>query len=163
VECICSLEKNDGSEAIYFGDSNGFVYQMEKGTSFDGDAIEHYLHLTFNHGRSPRVLKSYQNGSLEVSGEGYAELAVSADLGYGSPEVVQQDIQTVITSFSAAQWDAFTWDAFVWDGQTLMPSEFNLRGDAENCSLKIAASSDYFAPVTLSGAIVNNIPRRIMR
>ena len=163
VECICSLEKNDGSEAIYFGSDDGFVYQMEKGTSMDGDAVEGYVHLVFNNSGGPRTLKSYRNGMLEVAGDGYAELSISADLGYASSNVVQQDSQNVVTSFSAAVWDDFVWDAFQWDGQTLMPSGFDLWGDAENVSLKVLTSGDYFAPVILSGAILNVIPRRLMR
>ena len=163
VECVCSLEKVDGSEAIYFGSDDGFVYQMEKGTSMDGDAIEAYLHLAFNNSGGPRVMKSYRNGMLEVTGDGYAELQISADLGYASSNVLQQDSQSVVTSFSAAVWDDFTWDAFIWDGQTLIPSEFDLRGDAENVSLKILTNADYFQPVKISGVILNEISRRLMR
>ena len=163
VECACSLEKVDGSEAIYFGSDDGFVYQMEKGTSMDGDAIEAYLHLAFNNSGGPRVMKSYRNGALEISGDGYAELQISADLGYASSNVLQQDSQSVVTNFSAGEWDTGTWDVGVWDGQTLMPSEFNLRGDAENVSLKILTNADYFLPVKISGAILNEISRRLMR
>jgi hypothetical protein len=163
VDCICSLEKSDGSEAVYFGSSDGMVYQMERGTSFDGDTVEAYLHFVFNHSKTPRLMKSYKHGAMEVSGTGYAEMTLSADLGYASADIIQPGNRTVVTSFAAAFWDAFTWDAFYWDGQTLMPSEFDLTGDAENCSLKIHSISDYFAPFKLSGAIVNYIPRRIVR
>lgn len=163
VECCCSLEKADGSEAIYFGSDDGFVYQMEKGTSMDGDDLEHYLYLVFNHSGGPRTIKSYRNGMLEVEGQGYAEMQISADLGYGSANVIQQDSQSAVMGFDASFWDAGSWDVGVWDGVTLMPSEFDLCGDAENCSLKIYGNSDYFAPITLSGAIINMIPRRLMR
>jgi hypothetical protein len=60
VRCVWSSEESDGSETIFFGSTNGMVYQMEKGTSFDGDAIEHYLHLAFNFSKSPRVNKRYR-------------------------------------------------------------------------------------------------------
>ncbi len=34
-----SSEESDGSEVVYFGSTNGMVYQMERGTSFDGDPV----------------------------------------------------------------------------------------------------------------------------
>jgi len=60
IECIDSYETLSGLEEVYFGDENGYVYQMEKGTSFDGGAIEAYITLAFNHSKSPTILKRYR-------------------------------------------------------------------------------------------------------
>lgn len=163
VECIHSSEANDGSEVIYFGSSDGFVYQMEKGTSFDGQDIEAYLYLVFNASRNPRQIKHYKHGSLEVSGNGYAEFNIRYELGYASTDIPQPANQSAALSFAPVFWDAFTWDSFVWDGTALAPATFDMPGDAENVSLIIQSRSDYFSPLTFSGAFVEYIQRRGLR
>ena len=163
VRCACSGEMNDGSEAIFFGSSNGFVYQMDKGTSFDGDAIEYVLDLAYNFCKSPRVVKHFRDAMLEVTGTGYATFQFGYSLGYGSSEIAQPNPESVTTTFSQTFWDNFTWDSFFWDGQTLLPNILDMDGDGENYSLGIFGSSDYFAPFTLTGAVVQYTPRRRMR
>jgi hypothetical protein len=87
VQCIHSTEDSDGSEQMFFGSSDGFVYQMEKGTSFDGQDIEAFIYLAFNSSRMPRQLKHYQHGVFEVAGAGYAEFSFRYDLGYASADI----------------------------------------------------------------------------
>jgi hypothetical protein len=163
VTCVWSGKKNDGSEAIYFGSSNGYVYQMDSGTSFDGADIESYLMLSFSNQKSPRVLKSYVGGSLEISGSSYCSFSIAGDFGYGSPDIVQQDNFSFTPNLSLSRWDSFVWDAFIWDGQTLVPSTFEMRGDGENVSVVIRCTSDYMARFVISGALVLYIPRRLLR
>src|SRR3954468_670985 len=105
VRVIWSSEESDGTETIFFGSTNGMVYQMEKGTSFDGDAIEHYLYLAFNFSRSPRVSKHYRKCALEVTGTGYADFSFAYELGYASTDIPQPSQVTVVTSFSSVFWD----------------------------------------------------------
>lgn len=164
VRCTWSGERLDGSEAIYFGSDDGWVYQMEKGTSFDGDEIEYYLDLAYNFQKRPRVNKCYRDCTLEVEGSGYASFNFGFSLGYGSTDIPQPDVQSVVTNFSATFWDAFVWDAFYWDGVTLMPNTVDMNnGEAENVSLAIRGTSDYYQPFTLTGAIVHFTPRKRLR
>lgn len=162
-----SSEESDGTEVIYFGASNGMVYQMEKGTSFDGDAIAHNLYLAWDFLKSPRLLKRFLEAVLEVSGTGYAEFTFTFALGYSASDISQPGLQAETLSFSSGDWDgaALTWDqvGLVWDGQTLTPSVVDLGGEAENISLAIRGSSDYHESIRFSGAIINYIPRRLKR
>ncbi len=159
---VYSSEESDGSETIYFGSTDGKVYQMEKGTSFDGAAITHYLYLAWDFLSSPRTIKRFYDCTLEVSGSGYASLNFSYELGYSSTDVVQQ---TAPTAFAIGSWDSpsAVWDTGVWDGQTLMPSSFNMDGEAENLSLVVSGSSDYEESFKLSGAVIHYAPRREKR
>lgn len=158
-----STEANDGSEVIFFGDSSGFVYQMEKGTSFDGDAIDSVLELAYNFSKSPRVEKTYRNCTFEITGSGYTSFNFSYSLGYGDTNIQQPAAVTLATSFSAVYWDQFTWDTFVWDGQTLAPSSSPMAGTAENVSLAIRSSSDYYPSYVLTGALIVYSKRKLIR
>lgn len=163
VRCIFSLENSEGAEEIFFGSDDGMVYQLEKGNSFDGEAIEAFLMLHFLHMGNPRLIKRYMDCALEIQGDGYAELNFSYELGYASHLIPQPNAVNTETNFAAVRWDTFTWDTFFWDGVTLMPSYLKMNGSAENVSLIIQSNSDYFAPVKLSGAILRYLPRRIKR
>lgn len=161
VRCITSAEFSDGSEGIFFGDDNGFVYQMEKGTSFDGDAIEAFIELTFNFSRGPRMRKRYRGAMLELDGTAYAEFAFGYVLGYGSTEFDQPG--TIPVNLSSAFWDSFFWDNFTWDGSTLVPNRLDLGGTANNISLSVHSEADYFEPFTLTGLVLFYTPRRPLR
>jgi hypothetical protein len=163
VRCVSSVEEPGGHESIFFGSSSGMVYQMENGTSFDGEDIEHYLSMAFNFSRSPRVDKSYQHCALEVTGTGYAAFNFSYQLGYNSTLIEQPGNQALETSFSPVFWDSFTWDAFVWDGVSLAPSVADMVGTAENFSLMLRGKSDFHQSVRFSGALVHFLKRRPIR
>jgi hypothetical protein len=161
--CICSLEANDGVEETFFGSSNGFVYQMDRGTSQDGEVITWSCDLAFNHFGSPRQLKTFRKAVVEISGSGYCEFQIGYSLAYGSTDLPAGRSTSITTALSATAWDSFIWDQFFWDGQTLTPSEADLDGTGENLSVSFSGSSDQFQPITLNGAIVDFTPRRQLR
>jgi hypothetical protein len=164
VVCSWSSETTGGGdEVIFFGSSDGMVYQMEKGTSFDGDNIEAYIELVFNHSKSYRTLKKYRRLTFEMSGEGYAEFNSTYDLNYGSSETAQPDLVASTISLSSAIWDEFTWDEFVWDGQSLTNLSMSTPGDGENISIRILSTGNYFDPVKFSGVFIEFSPLRMLR
>lgn len=163
VTCISSLEGASGKEEIYFGSSDGYVYQMDIGTSFDGDTITWSAELAYNHFGSPRQLKQFRKGVTEVTGSHYAEFSFGYTLSYGSTEFDTPSNVTNVSELSGTNWDSFTWDQFFWDGRTLAPNESDITGTAENIALMFSGSSDEFEPFTLCGEIVHFSPRRIMR
>jgi len=163
VDVLFSGENNSGTEEIYFGSSDGFVYQMEKGTSFDGEPITRTLKLAWNPSRNVRQRKRYKRVMFELSGDGYAEYSFRYELGYNSSDISQAADKTAVVSLTPVYWDSFTWDQFTWDGVSLLPSSLSMEGSGENVSLIIQSSSDYFAPTTFSGALMHYIRRRGLR
>lgn len=163
VLCITSQEGLSGQEEIYFGSSDGYVYQMDIGTSFDGEAIVWNAELAYNHFGSPRLLKQFRKAVTEISGGGYASFSFSYTIGYGTTEFDASPSSNITSTLSSVTWDTFVWDQFFWDGRTLAPSESDITGTAENLSLYYSGSSDEFAPFTLNGAIVHFTHRRQMR
>jgi hypothetical protein len=163
VRCTGGGLMNDNTEAMFFGSDDGMVHQMDKGTSFDGDAIESYIHLAYNFSQGLRTLKKYRDGVLEVSGNGYAAFSFGYSLGYGATTILQPADQSIVTSFVPVFWDTGNWEQGVWDGQTLLPSTFELDGEAENISIAITSNSDYYEPFTLSGGLIHYSPRRELR
>jgi hypothetical protein len=163
VRCAFSGAKNDGTEVAFFGGDDGYVFEMDKGTSFDGENIEAFVYLPYNFSRGPRTLKRYRGGALEISGTNYAAFSFGYSLGYGSTDIIQPDSVTVVSNLLAALWDSMVWDAAVWDGVTLSPSTIEIEGEAENLSIAVVSSGDYYEPFTITGGVVNHTPRRQMR
>lgn len=163
VSCMCEGRLPDGSETSFFGSTNGYVYGLDTGTSFDGQDITANMTLVFNSIGSPRILKKYRRGSLEITGNGYAAFEFSYDLGYGSTEYMQPGSTSYETSLQASFWDSISWDSFVWDGRTLAPSEVELEGSAENIAIRLTSSANYYQPFTINSAIVHFSTRRGLR
>jgi hypothetical protein len=93
VTCISSAEGAGGNEEIYFGSTDGYVYQMERGTSFDGAAITWSAELAFNHIGTPRQLKTFRKAVTEVTGSGYCEFSFTHSLAPLKPPTWQTNCQ----------------------------------------------------------------------
>jgi hypothetical protein len=163
VECIFSLEQLDGTERTIFGSDDGFVYELDKGTSHAGVPIEAYLIFHYHHFGLLRVIKKYHDVMLEAGGNTYAEFSLSYELGYNAEGIVQPAPQTKALDFKSWNWDSFVWDEFFWDGITLSPSFLKIPGEAENIALVIRSNSDEFGSFLLSGALFNYTTRRRIR
>jgi hypothetical protein len=163
VTCMVEGEKPDGSETAFFGSTDGFVYRLDAGTSFDGVEIPANLVLVFNAIKSPRITKRYRKGSFEITGTGYAEFAFSYELGYGSLAISQEIERTYESNLVASFWDLVNWDNFVWDGRTLAPSEVEVRGTAENIAVRVASISPIYQPFTVNSVILHYTMRRGLR
>lgn len=163
VCCVCEGEDQYGSATSYFGSTNGMVYEMDIGTSFDGAEIVADMSLVFNATGSHRVLKRYRKASLELSGGSYIAFDVGYDLAYKSEEVAQSDSQSYAQFLRASFWDSFVWDAFVWDGADTQPGEIDLTGTAENIAIRISSASDLMMPFTINTITTHYTPRRGLR
>ncbi len=163
VKCAYSGEETDGAEMMLFGDDAGIVYELESGTSHDGDAIEFYLDLPFHFSKTPRSKKRYRGGLFELTGEGYAAFSFSFTMGYGAGDVDTDPTQTLTSSFSSGHWDTGTWDVGIWDGRSLLPIEFDLTGSAENIALRVYGNADYYDPITFHGVMLELSDRRRLR
>lgn len=163
LTCMSSFESNNGEEFIFAGDTDGYVYRMDSGTSFDGEDIIAYLNLSFSFMKNPRLKKRYRKAVYEVTGANYAEMSATYELGYGTSEIDQGVSSDISTPFGGVFWDNFVWDSFFWDGRTLLPAEQDLTGAAENISLILRSTSDAFRPFTVNSVIVHYTPRRQLR
>ncbi len=163
MTCIQSTEVDDGQEEIMFGADDGYVYQMERGTSFDGENLEAYFILHFTHLQSARVIKKWLKAAIEAQGSGYAEFLFSYELGYASTEYHQPAEVTQDATFIASRWDEFTWDEFFWDGQSVFPVNMLLSGSSENISFIIRMTDKIYEPIEFSGINVRHYLRRYLR
>lgn len=161
--CISSNESGDGDEWIVAGGTDGYVYRLDKGTSFDGNAISAFISLSFSHQGSPRARKRYRKAVYEVTGSDYAEINGSYELGYGSVDINAGVTQIMETPFGEVYWDSFIWDNFFWDGRTMLPIEHGLDGTGENISIYLGCNNSYTSSFTINSVILHYSIRRQLR
>lgn len=163
--CGWSGKLSSLNEATYCGAaSGGYVYKMDTGPSFDGQALDAYITLNPNSMKTPRWIKDYHGASLEMSGNFYANVQFGYALGYNSPNLLQAPIRSYDSGFSGAPlWDNVIWDAFSWDGVTSGPTEVDVRGEGVNIQPTIRCTTNYINSFTISSITFHYILRRLVR
>lgn len=163
VTCICEGPGPLSDQRIFFGSTNGFVYEMDAGTSFDGAVLPASLVLVIDPIRSPRVLKRYRKASFEITGGSYAAFQFSYSLGWGAATIGQPAPTTGVLPFTIPLWDQVAWDSFYWDGTALAPVEVEMVGTAENVAFAVNTSNNYTQPFTINSAFIHYSTRRGIR
>ena len=161
----CLWDGVSSNTRVFAGSAtDGYVYQLDIGTSFDGSDIDAHLAFNWNPTRSPRLLKRYRKASIEIQGGSYASLQFGYNLSYGRYGVpVGTPREYMLTSSGAPFWDLFTWDDFYWDGSSLLPQEVEMRGSGENVQLVIRSGTNYIPAYTVNSMLLHYTPRRGLR
>lgn len=163
VTCAWSGEDSTGKDVVFFGADNGYVYQADKGSSFDGEEIEAYLRLPFNNTNSPRIIKRYRKALLEMSSVGYTSIRFQPEFDYGDSYFASHLLQTVTGQGTGGYWDVDTWGEFFWDARTVSAPEFDITGSGLNMALIFYSKSDIDLGHTLQGMQIQFTPRRLAR
>lgn len=163
INCSVDSEAPNGGTVQFFGSTNGYVYQMDLGTSFDGESIPANINMVYNSTKSPRILKRYRKAAVELSGDSYAEIQFGYDLGYRTTAMTQPADASYQNDLRSSYWDEMVWDNFVWDGSDISPSEIEVTGTAENMAIRVSSNSDLFEPFTVNNIIVHYTLRRGLR
>lgn len=162
VRCICNADDENGAETILFGSDDGYVYQAERGTSFDGEPIEYALRLAFNHLGSPHLRKSFKKMDLELDTENYVLFSLATELSYAAAHTASNanQSQSVGAYSGGAYWDNSEWNQFFWSDEPVATAQADVTGTGTNLGILAYGNSDSQKPFTLQGFLVHYIPRR---
>lgn len=139
---IDSVIDTTGVERVFGAATNGYVYELNAGTSFDGEVIPSHIMLTFNNSKSPRLRKRYRRSVLQFRSGSTANIGVGYDLSYGDGDASYgRSVDRTIYG-AGAFFDAFSnWENFTWDASYAQQVTVNTVGTGENISLVIANES----------------------
>lgn len=163
--CVDTTHLTSGTEVTYAGSTDGYVCQLDVGTSFDGADIPAFFVTAWDAIRSPRILKRFRAASIEVQGSHYAEIQYGYNLAYNNDQTVQpMPVAALLNLGVAPRWDSFVWDAFFWDGSgSLVPTDVDEVGTAENIRVTIASGTNFIGAYTVNSIIHHFSMRRGMR
>ncbi|MES0327089.1 MAG: hypothetical protein ABUK13_02750 [Gammaproteobacteria bacterium] len=160
VECTASVEDSDGNEVLLFGCDNGYVYQMDKGTSFDGAAVDAFVRLAFNFMGSAERNKKFFKAVFEVTAGEASQISFTPDFDYGETEDVSQDIDVTA---SGGVWDVSNWDSFIWGDQLISNPIAYIDGSGQNIGITLFSSTTYEQPHTLNSVIIHYSNKGVKR
>lgn len=159
-----SGEDDQGFEVIFAGGDDGQVYQLDSGTSFDGEIMRAYIRLSFLNQGAPNLVKRYHRASLEgTAGDSNTALLVAGDFSYGDEEQPATQESGILFYGSGGFWGSALWNEFYWSAQVEGQAWMEMDGIGENVSLVIASESTTETPHTLSTITINWTPRRSKR
>lgn len=163
VKCASSTEDTSGDEILLFGAADGFVYQMDKGTSFDGTTLDHVLRLAFNNFKSPARKKRFFEAVIEMTAPSPISINILMDLNYASASTMVPLSHDVDADSGGSYWGTGIWEQFFWDSPIVSYSEMYLEGTGFNMGLSFQGSAIYDDPHTIQGVTIHYALRGLNR
>lgn len=169
VSCSYSCENAAGTPSYYFGGDSGYVYEAERGRSFDGGAIQAFMRLPFNHQGRPATRKRYRLAELEIEADLEVSLLVAQENSYANEEVGSYSWNDLLAAWEdqvsggGGFYDIDNWDEIYWDSQTVNSARFELRGTGKNVSLLFYNESAITEPFIMQGVVLHFDERRVQR
>lgn len=160
ANCAVSGEDSSGAEVVFVGASDGKVYQLETGTSFDGEALRAFMRSVLYHSRSPTYFKKYRQCRLDA--QLFGALTMKGRMEYDFHEDgfnlgVELDFTT---DEAGGYWDDFNWDNFTWDKSTSGIPQQKLEGEGVNAAVYLHTESTSDPVHVLRGMSLQWTPRR---
>jgi hypothetical protein len=162
--CTCEgIVNSESQESVFFGTTDGYVMEMERGTSFDGAEVFAWVRIHFNNLGSPTQNKRYHKAVLEVDAEAAASISIITDYAYGSPSVPVGSENVLTVAAGGGYWDQALWNDFFWSAQFVGEAEAYLDGFGQNISAVMVSEATYEEPHTLKSLTIHFSPRGLRR
>jgi hypothetical protein len=162
VFCACSGEVDYGlGDRLFVGCQDGYVYELNRGTSFDGAAIDSYIRLPFNSAKSPSQHTRWMKATFEIASPDDITMGVAFDVDYarglgGAATNVDVDAGSpIITTDAYASVD--------WTQPVQGRLEYHLNGIGPNIAATLIHSSTVARQHTISAQTYNFSRRRLKR
>lgn len=156
-------ESEEDNVSIYFGSDDGYIYQMEKGRSFDGGAIDYFIQLAFNHSHNPRGRKQYRHSVVEMSGDSSGSLQYGGIFSYGTGDTAPTVTAAMIFTGTGAKWGTDKWGLCKWGGSGSFSIPIDTVGTGFNLSLRFSGNTAYELAHRLTGINIDYMKGRQMR
>ncbi|HEY9101094.1 hypothetical protein [Chitinimonas sp.] len=155
---VCGVVDKDaaGNERLFVGSDAGMVYELERGTSFDGTAMEFILRLPYAAPGGTAQRKRFHRLQLEMATVSPFSLLLQPDYDYGTQRV---DTYTVDNPGAGGFWDVANWDEFTWDEGIVSKPTIYLSGIGNNAGFLIYGKSTTTDTFTIVAAHVFYTPR----
>lgn len=149
------------TERAFLGSSNGYVYELDKGRSFDGQIVSHFIKFAYGNLGLPSTYARYRRVQIAVRPEGTSSVFVGADCDYGNRTGQTTPLTTL--AGGGGLWDVANWDQFLWDAPTYSSLAVKLELEGYNISVALSGSAVNDTPFTVTGMMFQYTPRIINR
>ncbi len=157
------MVKGDFGTARYFAPGYDYVYEVDRGRSFDGADIVAYFVTAFFYSSAPLLRKRYKRLWLSGVSEGYSEFVVQYDV---SPSAYEggNSREALIAAFPLGRWlDVSTWGQFVWSAGAAPDYRIDTPGAGKAISIMVKSASSISDPFTIQSATLQFTIGRLER
>jgi hypothetical protein len=165
VTCACSGELDPAEgERHFVGCSDGYVYELNRGTSFDGASVPAFIRFAFNALGAPAQQKRFHSAELQIDAPDEAEIGVAFDVDYaitGNVGGAQQNADVAQGSPSLIPLDQ-DYGSIDWSKPVQGVLRTYLDGIGRNCAITVITEHTDEQPHTLGAMTLNYSPRRVL-
>lgn len=154
VECVTEGEDKDGNLLLLFGSSNGFVYKMDSGTSFDGEEIETRINTSFHTYRTPTNWKNFKKIILETQAEKGLTFYGRPEYNYANAQIPRSSLGSYIAVGVGGVWGYDAWGLFAYGAGGISSHTLYIEGYGVNMSMAISTFDKYSEQHVLNNMIV---------
>ena len=164
VNCMSSAEDETGLDRTFFGGNSGYVYEMDRGVSFDGEEKSSWIQTVYHDCRSPTIRKRFHRAFFDVVISGTSYVKIFADFSNGSSDVRSTvPIEDEIIGFEGT-WDTGQWNTALFDSSSLVGNAYtDLTGTGDTISLILFSKSAKDDTITFKDVIYKYKQRRGLR
>lgn len=162
VTCTCEAVIN-GEHRNFFGSTDGYVYEADRGRSLDGTTIIAWMKLAFNFSKSPGLKKRFRWSDIEVKPQSAMTLQIQGEYSLGDVDVGLTDVYTKDIRGLGGQFDISNFDECYFDAPAQTSTKVRLDGTGTSLSLTFYSDSAVELPHELQSANHFYTPRRLDR
>jgi hypothetical protein len=162
VSCTCEALVS-GVHRNFFGGADGYVYEADRGRSFDGAEITAWVKLAFNFAKSPGLKKRFRKADIEVKPQSACTLAVQGEYSLGDVDVSLTDVYSKDIRGLGGAYDVDNWDECYYDSASQSSTNVRLDGVGTSLSLTVLSESAVELPHELQSVTTFFTPRRLER
>jgi len=149
-------EDTNGNIVIFFASTDGYVYQMDSGTSFDGSAISTLMTTAFYHYKSPRNWKRFKEVLFEIASISDLTVDIRFAFDYLSGYVPRSGIFGIDLLAAGARWGEGLWGTMRYSGsESTNRIKFPIQGLGANMSISIRTTETYKRQHTVQNFITD--------
>lgn len=152
-----------GVQRNFFGSDDGYVYEADRGRSFDGSEILAWAKLAFNFAKSSGIKKRFRWSDIEVKPQSAMTLSVQAEYSLGDIDIPLTDVYVKDVRGQGGQYEVSNWDECYYDSPTQTIQRIRTEGTGTSVSLTLLSRSSEELPHELQSNTIYYTPRRLER
>ena len=153
LTCFVEGEDSTGNLQMFFGSSDGFVYKMDSGTSFNGEVINTRLSTSFYSYKSPTNWKRFRKITMEAQADKNFIFSGAPEYNYRSSDIPKSSQGEYISKGYGGVWGTDAWELFAYGSEEVQSPHLMLSGYGNNMSMTIATSDKYAQPHVVNSLI----------
>ena len=150
-------------DVVLCGTADGWVFAMDRGTSFDGAEFTCWFRLSHDPVGHPRREKRFHECWIESRSTDQVEYAMSFVIDYGRSDDASVGEQTDTTDPTGGIWNDDIWESFAWSAPEVSAGEFSIQRVGAVVSVGVAATIKEERTASIDTITINYTGRKLKR